>query len=334
MVKVERLGVVIEPQKGKSGEYCEGRTSEYAAFNAGAYFGGSIVHMLYRYSRNRLAAEYDPAEMSPYAEDCIAYAQLTPEGKLIRDFGKVIEPEHPFELAGCQDPRITPFEGRYYITYAAWDRGFAKADRNRLAFAVTDDFKTYTKLGIMDSPYWDKDHYLFPERVNGKLVLVHRIEPDIQMEFFDSVEDMLDRDFWKNYRKNDHTINIRRKYDWESHKIGGGVPPIRTDKGWLFLYHGVRWLDKEETRFEYCAGAALLDLNDPSKVLGRLPEPLFRPETDYEKHGDVENVVFPVGGYIYNGDLYISYGGADKVVAMVKCNLNELLGALLQNKDI
>ncbi|MDR1093434.1 MAG: hypothetical protein LBL66_04725 [Clostridiales bacterium] len=335
MVEIKRLGIVISPPKGNEGLYAENRTSEYAAYNAGMAFDGKSVHMLYRFSRNRPADGYDPALMSCYCEDYINYAELMPDGKLVRDFGPVIKPSVPREYAGCHDPRITFLEGKYYITYCAWDLGYLPGgvNKTRLGFASTDDFKTYQKLGVVDLFAFDKDHYFFPERINGKIVLVHRVEPEIQMDFFDSIEGALDQRFWDKYKTNiKNSIKIKRLYDWESLKIGGSVPPIKTDKGWLFIYHGVRWLDERARLFEYCAGAALLDLNDPSKVIGRLPRPLFKPETDYEKFGDVRNVVFPVGGYVYKGELYISYGGADKVVAMCKCNLGELLYELERNK--
>lgn len=104
------------------------------------------------------------------------------------------------------------------------------------------------------------------------------------------------------------------------------------DKGWLLIYHGVEDHPNQKPIFTYRAGAALLDLKNPSKVIGRLPYPILEPETDYEKFGYVDNVVFPVGGDLHNGYLYMSYGGADRCVAMARTPLDGLLDALLEHK--
>ena len=109
---------------------------------------------------------------------------------------------------------------------------------------------------------------------------------------------------------------------WESAKIGGSVPPIKTEIGWLLIYHGVAH-DKQP--FCYRADAALMDLGDPSKIIACLPYSLLEPETDYECVGDVNNVVFPQGVYLYDGYLYLSYGAADKRAALARCCHDELL---------
>ena len=327
MVQVKRLGVVLEPKGAREGYAMGGR--EYAVFNAGAVLKDGEVHMLYRCARKVPNAQWCPVNGYPYQEDWIGHAVLTPEGKLVKDYGKVIAPENEMDFNGTQDPRIVLFEGKYYITYCA----YGKDKKARLGFAVTEDFVTYKKLAVLDMPWWNKDHFIFPQRINGKVCLVHRIEPNIYMDFFDDIESMCNQDNWVNYDKNrGDSIHMKGIYDWESLKIGGSVPPIYTPEGWLFIYHGVSWKDEKNKKFQYCAGAALLDLKDPSKVIGRLPDPLLVPETDYELYGDVDNVVFPVGGYIYNGELYISYGGADTVVAMAKVNVDELLTELKKYK--
>ena len=121
---------------------------------------------------------------------------------------------------------------------------------------------------------------------------------------------------------------MKSEYPWENRKIGGSVPPIKTPEGWLFIYHGVA--DDREP-FCYRAGAALLDLENPSKVIARLPYPILEPEEGYEVKGDMDNVVFPVGAYIHDGYLYMSYGGADKVVALCRFSYDELLKELKKN---
>ena len=328
MLQVERLGVVLYPPKGDDAEtFPRGRKGEYAVFNAGMVLKDGIVHMLYRIARNRILSTMNRTDRrGEYEEDCIGHAMLTPEGKLIKDCGKVIEPDNQWDFSGVQDPRIIFFEGKYYICYCAYNADAANEnnpEKARMGFAVTADFANYRKLGMIDIPTWDKDHFIFPERIGGKVCLVHRIEPEIYMDYFDSIDSMLNAQSWKNYDAHTgRSIKIKREFPWESLKIGGGVPPIRTEKGWIFIYHGV---SKPKGKLCYCAGAALLDLKHPERIVSRLPYPILAPEAEYEKFGDVDDVVFPVGGYIYKGKLYISYGGADKVVAIARIGLDELM---------
>jgi predicted GH43/DUF377 family glycosyl hydrolase len=115
------------------------------------------------------------------------------------------------------------------------------------------------------------------------------------------------------------------KEDWEALTIGAGTPPIRTKKGWLIIYHGVS-ADKV-----YSAGAALLDLKDPTKILGRSKSPILEPKETYEKYGDVDNVVFPTGACVIDGLLFLYYGGADKVCCLATAELEAILDHVLQS---
>ena len=317
MVKFNRLGVVLEP---KCKEF---RT--FAKFNAGMVLEKDIVHMVYRYSVWRPV--YDERIQSIYISDDLRYARLTPEGRLLYESKQpVIAPSLAWDFSGCQDARIIPFEGAYYLFYCGWDKDIAQPgkDKGRVCIARTMDFKSFEKLGVVDHFDWDKDAYIFPERINGKIAYVHRVAPDIQIDYFDSFEELLDLENWRNYENRVGMSTIMRAaFPWECGKIGGSVPPIKTEKGWIFLYHGVEVFP--DRPFIYRAGAALLDLDNPSKVIARLPYPVLEPEEDYEIYGDVDNVVFPVGGYIYEGELYISYGGADRCVALAKIPVDDLL---------
>ena len=117
----------------------------------------------------------------------------------------------------------------------------------------------------------------------------------------------------------------------ESGYIGAGGPPIETDEGWLLIYHAV--YDTAEG-YVYTATAALLDINDPTKVIARMTEPLFAPEYEYEVHGVVDNVVFPTGHALFDDTLYIYYGAADKYIACVSMSLKELLNDLILNNKV
>ena len=121
----------------------------------------------------------------------------------------------------------------------------------------------------------------------------------------------------------EHKLVMKSEQSWESRKIGVGAPPIKTDRGWLLIYHGVA-----QDRV-YRAGAALLDLEEPWKIIGRSSEPILEPEAEYERVGDVPNVVFPEGAVIIGDELLVFYGAADTVCCIASVRLNELTGYLL-----
>jgi predicted GH43/DUF377 family glycosyl hydrolase len=219
---------------------------------------------------------------------------------------------------GCEDARIVKLNGRLLIFYTAYS-----GDTTRVAVATTDDFRSYSRLGIIDNGYRDKDAFAFPERVDGRLAYVHRVEPGIQVELADTLDELFDPGYWEGYAEKVAARTIMLPAEpWEARKIGGGAPPVRTDAGWLLIYHGV----SDEGR--YCAGAALLDGRDPQQVLARLPYPILEPEEEYERIGDVPNVVFPEGAFVHDDTLYVVYGAADTCIAMASVPVGELLAEL------
>jgi len=159
--------------------------------------------------------------------------------------------------------------------------------------------------------------------------MLHRILPNIHVAYFNDFKE-LTVTYWKEHMKQLATYTVMEaKYWFESRHVGAGCPPIETDKGWLLIYHGV-----EETKKEgkiYRAAAALLDKNDPCKVIGKLNHPLFSPEDEWERKGDVDNVVFPTGAAIFGEKLYIYYGAADKRICAASLNLSELLDDLMEH---
>jgi beta-1,2-mannobiose phosphorylase / 1,2-beta-oligomannan phosphorylase len=186
------------------------------------------------------------------------------------------------------------FEGAYYLIYSGWDKDRAPAgqDNARVGIARTYGFVTCEKLGIIGHYPWDKDAFIFPERIRGKIVFVHRVEPNFQIDYFDTFPELLDLRNWVDYEQRVEVATVmRRAFPWECGKIGG----------WLLIYHGVQTFP--DRPFIYRAGAALLDLEDPSCVIARLPYPILQPEEDYELYGDVNKVVFPVRGCVNKSDL-------------------------------
>jgi len=153
--------------------------------------------------------------------------------------------------------------------------------------------------------------------------------PGVQYMYLDNLEQLKSEEFWEAELRQLHEhILMNPKFWYENHKIGASCAPIETPQGWIQIYHGV-----EETPGGrvYRASAALLDLNDPTIVLGRLPEPLFSPQRAWEKQGVVNNVVFPTGAGVYGDELYIYYGAADARIAAVSMSLSGLVQELINN---
>jgi beta-1,2-mannobiose phosphorylase / 1,2-beta-oligomannan phosphorylase len=169
----------------------------------------------------------------------------------------------------------------------------------------------------------------FPQKIKGKLYFLHRIKPDIQIVVgIEKLEELTDN-FWQKYFLNfDKNIVLAPKYDHEVSYVGGGCPPIETEKGWLVIYHGVRDSIKG---YVYSACAALLDLDNPQNEIARLPYPLFEPEKTWELKGEVNNVCFPTGTALFDDTLYIYYGAADERIAYASVSLSALLLELTLN---
>ncbi|MDW7679599.1 MAG: glycosidase [bacterium] len=283
-----------------------------AVLNPATIRDGDEIHMLYRAVQGENLST-------------IGYAKLDRNSKIVeRRNQPVIKRTKPFERQGCEDPRIVKLNGVYYIFYSGYD-----GKEVRVCAASTRDFVKYDKYGVIIPDVWNKDAMIFPEPVNGKIIFIHRIEPNIQFAYFDNIEQLLfpDKNYWQKYlsRLEEFTV-LRPKFDWESKKIGGGPPPIKTAKGWLLIYHGV------DDNLVYRAGAALLDLNNPQKVIARSPVPILEPEREYELTGDVPNVVFPEGTAVFDDTLYVYYGGADKVIGLATINLPEFIDELTTYK--
>jgi len=305
-MKLKRIeGPILEPIPENSWE-------SRAVLNPATIREGDVIHMLYR------AVEGENFST-------IGYARLDLNQKIIeRRPEPVIYRTYPYEKQGCEDPRVTYLDGRYYIFYSGYD-----GKEVRICAASTEDFRTYTKHGIVVPDVWDKDAMLFPEPVRGKIILIHRVEPNIQFAFFDNIEQLLqpNNGYWHQYFSElDKFTVMKPQFEWEAKKVGAGPPPIKTEDGWVLIYHGV---DKNSV---YRAGVALLDLESPDRVIARYPRPILEPERSYELEGDVPNVVFPEGTVLVGDELYVYYGGADKVIGLATINMNDLLEELKKHR--
>ncbi len=221
---------------------------------------------------------------------------------------------------GCEDPRVVKMGDQIFMTYTAYD---GVTPRVAVSSISVKDFSARrwanwsTPRAITPQGIPDKDAVIIPEMVNGKYMIIHRINESICADFVSSL------DFEKE--KVDKCIEIMgpRHGMWDGHKVGISTPPIKTKDGWLLLYHGVSWSSI------YRVGAILLDLKDPTIVKARTAVPFLEPEKDYETAGIVSNVVFPCGLVVRSGLVYIYYGGGDKVVGVVTVKLKDLMKMLV-----
>ncbi len=229
----------------------------------------------------------------------------------------------PEELWGIEDPRITyiPELNKYSVVYTTFsNRGPG------VALALTEDFHSFQRCGMIMTPD-NKDAALFPRRIGGNWALVHR-----------PVNGHHGAHMWLSYSPdlqhwNSDKIILEARLGgwWDANKIGLSSPPIETEKGWLIIYHGVRLT---ASGCIYRLGLALFDLHEPEICLGRSSEWIFGPEEPYERHGDVNNVVFPCGYTIAaDGDtIRLYYGAADTCIALATGSIKTILDWLTLNQ--
>ncbi|MCL5410273.1 MAG: pesticidal protein Cry7Aa [Patescibacteria group bacterium] len=333
MVEIKNEGVILEPVY----EFEKG-----GVFNPACVSVGDEVWMYYRAVSNNDVST-------------IGFCKIKDDMVVERQDGPILAPEYDYEAKGLEDPRITCVDGTYYLFYTAYDGKNAQ-----IAYATTKKLPHFQKQGLVfpkityekagelfrktnlslrykvfeeecqkavgqNALLWEKDAFLFPEKIDGKFALGHRILPGIQIIYFKEFKE-LTNNFWHDYLTDlDKHVVIEPKFWFDSESVGGGCPPLKTEYGWLLIYHTVEYSSLGRC---YHAAAALLDLDSPKKVVGRLSEPLFSPELNFEKKGIADNVVFPTT-ILRNGDrLKIYYGAADRVIALRSLNYKELIDAL------
>jgi predicted GH43/DUF377 family glycosyl hydrolase len=220
---------------------------------------------------------------------------------------------------GIEDPRITAFDGRFFVAYTGYSAGGPL-----VCLATTTDFVTFERHGVIMSPE-DKDAALFPAQFDGRWALLHRPVPASNFGAHVWISFSPDLRHW-----GDSTVLLpaRRGGWWDANKVGLGPPPLATRAGWLICYHGVKATASGSI---YRLGLALLDRNHPERVIARGNEWVFGPQASYERQGDVPDVVFPCGWILRDdGDtLDLYYGAADSVVCLATASLNDLLDHLL-----
>lgn len=306
-----------------------------AVFNPGVWYDNGTVHLAYRavpsgYTTVMVVEEGDTEPRRGFVDyiSRIGYATSVNGTHFEWRSDPLISPGDSFDQFGAEDPRISKIGDQYLITYTALSRPAfgATEDGVRIGLATTCDFKTVTRHGVIGPNLRDKDAVIFPATFGGRVAMLHRIFPNIQIAWFENIEQLCrpPADYWPRYleRLDDYVV-MRPEQPWEGKKIGMGPTPIETSEGWLLIYHGV------DEQHVYRMGLSLLDLEDPMRVIARTRHPVFEPETEYERYGDVDNVVFPEGAAVIDGVLHVYYGAADKVIGLATAKLSDVLAAVM-----
>ena len=240
------------------------------------------------------------------------------DGRTIDSEGAWFVPENEYEAFGVEDPRITRIGETYWITYVAVSHHGAAT-----ALASTRDFETFERHGVIFCPE-NKDVVLFPEQIGGEYVALHR--PNAATPFAKPGMWIARSPDLAHWGRHEHVH--AGAAPWETGRIGAGTPPVKTEAGWLEVYHGNAKTHGADDIGVYSAGALLFDLNDPQRVIGQTDEPVIVPEADFERDGFVPNVVFPTGIVERDESYLIYYGAADSAVGVMELPSTELLNEL------
>jgi predicted GH43/DUF377 family glycosyl hydrolase len=220
---------------------------------------------------------------------------------------------HKYVAWGIEDARVTRIGETFYLTYTGYSQYMPL-----VMLAETKDFVDFHIHGPISEPS-NKDCVLFPEKINGKFWRIDRPSAELRRDIWMSSSP--DLTYWGEYK----FVLAPELGTWENDKIGGSTPPIKTKDGWLMLYHGVRGFGISSI---YKLGALLLDLDEPWKVIGKTTDPILSPVLDYERVGDVNNVIFANGCIPEeSGELKIYYSGADTNICLATVPISDLIAA-------
>ncbi|OQX61943.1 MAG: glycosidase [Desulfococcus sp. 4484_241] len=278
-----------------------------SVFNAGAtVFDGDIL-LLLRVEDYRGISHLTVAR----SKNGVTGWQIDPVPTLMPDVK-----HHPEEIWGIEDPRITRIDelDLWAVLYTAYSKAGPL-----VSLATTRDFKTFDRLGVVMPPE-DKDAALLPVRFNGRWAMIHR-----PVSNFASIGAHIWISFSPDMKHwGDHQVLIpaRNGAWWDANKVGLSPPPLKTDRGWLVLYHGVR---ETVSGCIYRLGLALLDIENPARLIARSDEWVFGPQETYENKGDVDKVVFPCGWIEDGDDIKLYYGCADTSIALATAKKQDLL---------
>lgn len=303
-----------------------------ATFNSAAILEGGKVHFLYRALGDTDLSVLGYATSSDgltidHRADQPAYIPREPfETPGNHAFSSLAE--HFVSgggYGGIEDPRIARVDDKLYLTYVAFDG--ATPPRVAISSIDVDDFlkndwDKWARPKLISAPGMvNKSAVVLPRKVRGKYVVLHRVYPNILVDYLDDLE-------FNGYLRGDYFIPPRRNF-WDSKKVGAGAPPIETKDGWLLVYQSVGYQDPSR----YKIGAMLLDRDRPEKVLYRTHMPLIEPVEPYENDGFKAGVVYPCGAVVMDNQLYIYYGGADSYLNAASADLDMLLYQMKHHRE-
>lgn len=274
-------------------------------FNAAAIYLDGKIHLLYRAIGN------DNISRVGYATSLDGYT-------IKERFDKpIFEPATESEKNGVEDPRLSEIDGQLVLAYTAL-REYAHLQVYQIALTtitIEDFVKREWNWGVRRLPFpgiRNKDGVIFPQKIGGRYVMLHRVEPDICVAYSDDMNHWCDLTSVMNPEPN----------SWDDWKIGVAGQPIKINEGWLMIYHGVN------VERMYSLGIAILDKDHPEQVLYRSKEQILAPKEDYERFGKVPNVVFSCGNVILDDKLFVYYGGGDSVLCVATIGFDELLALI------
>ena len=305
-----------------------------ATFNPAAFEASGKVHLVYRAigDNDTSVLGYAASSDGYHIDERLPYFIY----RRFNNFSRADKSLLPIDYisgggwnGGCEDPRLTKIGGAVYMLYTAFD-GWGSL-RIALTSIKLDDFEKkiwHWKKPVLISPVGEihKNWVIFPEKINGKFAILHSFYPNILIDYFDS----LDEFDGKKFIKSDNTRPIDENRGWDSWFRGVGPTPIKTELGWLILYHAMNHRNPDRYRI----GAIILDSKNPTKILYRSPSPILEPEEYYENNGHKWGVVYSCGAVVKDGDLLVYYGGADKVIGVAGIRLANLLDDLKKHKVV
>jgi predicted GH43/DUF377 family glycosyl hydrolase len=301
-----------------------------ATLNPAAFLANDKIHLIYR------AIGDNDVSVLGYASSLDGFRlEERPTYSIYYKYGKFEKSEEPINYVsgggwngGCEDPRVTLLDDTVYMLYTAFD-GWGSV-RIALTSIKLEDFKKRKwnwKSPVLISPLGEihKNWVLFPEKINGKFAILHSISPEIMIDYFDSLDELDGNKFIHSVHQNDSRWQLR-----ERGIRGVGPTPIKTELGWLILYHKIEEYDPNR----YKLFAMILDFNDLTKILYRSPVPILEPDKDYENNGFKAGVIYSCGAVVKDEILFVYYGGADSVVCVATIKLSDLLADLVKNKVV
>lgn len=303
-----------------------------ATFNSAAILEDDKVHFLYRALGDKDLSVLGYATSSDginidYRSDLPAYIPRepfeTPGGNKFNSIAQHYVSGGGY--GGVEDPRITRVEDKLYLTYVAFDG--ATPPRVAMSNIGVDDFVNnnwdkWESPKLISSPGMvNKSAVVLPRKVKGKYVVMHRVYPNILVDYLDDLN-------FDDYLQGHDFIPPRKRF-WDSKKVGAGAPPIETKDGWLLIYQSVGYQDPSR----YKIGAMMLDIDNPSKVLYRTHMPIIEPEEHYENNGFKAGVVYPCGAVIMKNKLNIYYGGSDSYLCAASTDLDRFLFEMKRNRE-